>query len=52
MIITGFLNSQDMIRTRKQSRHDFSGKHVMDVVWILCDVYAALKIKILPVPVN
>ena len=24
------LNSQDMIRIRKQSRHDFSGKHLCD----------------------
>ena len=32
-----------MIRNLKQSRHDFSGKHLcggycMDIVWILCDV--------------
>ena len=39
MNTTGSLNSPDMIRIRKQSRHDFSCKHVMDIVWILCDVY-------------
>ena len=39
MINTGSLNSQDMIRTLKQLTH-YSGKHyVMDVVWILYDVY-------------
>ena len=27
-ITTGSLNSQDMIRVHKQSRHDFSGKHL------------------------
>ena len=30
MITTGSLNSQDMIRILKQSRHDFSGKHLCD----------------------
>ena len=30
MITTGSLNSQDMIRIPKQSRHDFSGKHLCD----------------------
>ena len=30
MITTGFLNTQDMIRILKQSRHDFSGKHLCD----------------------
>ena len=39
MITTGSLNSQDMIRILKQSGHDFSDKHVMDIVWTLCDVY-------------
>ena len=37
MITAGSLNSQDMIRILKQSRHDFSGKHLcggycMDIV--------------------
>ena len=46
MITTGFLNSQDMIRIYKDSRHDFSGKHLcdgycMDIVWYLC-----VKVKI------
>ena len=41
MITTGSLNSQDMIRILKQSRHDFSSKHLCDgycmdiMVWIL-----------------
>ena len=39
IITTGPLNSQDIIRILKQSRHGFSGKHVMDIVWILCDAY-------------
>ena len=30
MITTGSLNSQDMIRIFKQSRHDFSVKHLCD----------------------
>ena len=30
MITTGSLNSQYMIRILKQSRHDFSGKHLCD----------------------
>ena len=30
MITTGSLNSQDMIMILKQSRHDFSGKHLGD----------------------
>ena len=30
MITTGSLNSQEMIRIFKQSRHDFSGKHLCD----------------------
>ena len=30
MITAGYLNSQDMIRIVKQSRHDFSGKHLYD----------------------
>ena len=41
MITAGSLNSQDMIRILKQSRHDFSGKHLyggycMD---IMCCLY-------------
>ena len=37
----GSLNSQDMIRILKQSRHDFSGKNLcdgycMDIMWCLC----------------
>ena len=41
MITTGCLNSPDMIRILKQSRHDFSGKHLcdgycMDIMWCLC----------------
>ena len=38
MITTGSLNSQDMIRILKQSRHDFSGKHLCDgyCVDIMC----------------
>ena len=30
MIATGPFNSQDMIRILKQSRHDFSDKHLCD----------------------
>ena len=30
MIIPESLNSQGMIRILKQSRHDFSGKHLCD----------------------
>ena len=30
MITAGSVNSQDMIRILKQSRHDFSGKHLCD----------------------
>ena len=29
-VTIGSLNSQDMIRILKQSRHDFSGKHLGD----------------------
>ena len=41
MNTAGSLNSQDMIRILKQSRHDFSGKHLcdgycMDIMWCLC----------------
>ena len=41
MITTGFLNNQDMIRILKQSRHDFSSKHLcdgycMDIVMFMC----------------
>ena len=44
MITTG--SSQDMIRIYKDSRHDFSGKHLcdgyfMDIMWCLC-----VKVKI------
>ena len=30
MITTGFLNSQDMMKILKQSRHDFSARHLCD----------------------
>ena len=30
MVTTGSLNSQDIIRILKQSRHNFSGKHLCD----------------------
>ena len=33
-----------MIRILKQSRHDFCGKYVMDIVWILSDVYMEVEI--------
>ena len=41
MITAGSLNSQDMIRILKQSRRDFSGKHLydgycMDIMCCLC----------------
>ena len=41
MITAGSLNSQDMIRILKQSRHDFSGKYLydgycIDIMWYLC----------------
>ena len=38
MITTGYVNSQDTIRILKQSRHDFSGKHLCDgyCVDIMC----------------
>ena len=41
MISAGSLNSQDMIRILKQSRHHFSGKHLydrycMDIMCCLC----------------
>ena len=41
LLLIGSLKSQDMIRILKQWRHEFSGKHfyVMDIVWILYDVY-------------
>ena len=47
MITTGSLNSQDMIRIFKQSRHDFSGKHLCDgycmvIMWCL---YGEVKIQ-------
>ena len=39
-VTTGSLNSQDMVRILKQSRHDFSGKHLCDgYCMLLCDVY-------------
>ena len=33
MVPAGSLNSQDMIRILKQSRHDFSGKHLWTFIW-------------------
>ena len=41
MITTGSLNSQDMMKILKQSRHDFSARHLcdghsMDIMWCLC----------------
>ena len=47
MITAGSLNSQDIIRILKQSRQDFSGKHLcdgycMDIVCCLC---AEVKIR-------
>ena len=41
MITTGSLNNQNMIRVLKQSRHEFSGKHIcdgyyMDIMRCLC----------------
>ena len=40
MIITGYLNSQDMIRILKQSDTiSLVNIYVVDIVWILCDVY-------------
>ena len=41
MITTGSLNSLDMIRIHKQSRHDFSVRHLcdgccMEIMWYLC----------------
>ena len=41
MITAGSLNIQDMIRILKQSKHDFSGKHLChgyckDIMWCLC----------------
>ena len=40
IITTGFLNSQNVIRIRKQWRHDLSGKHLcdrycMNIMWCL-----------------
>ena len=40
MITTGFRNSQNVIRIRKQWRHDLSGKHLcdrhcMNIMWCL-----------------
>ena len=42
MITTGSLNSQDMIKILKQSRHDFSAKplcggYCMDIMRCLCE---------------
>ena len=41
MVPTGSLNSWDMNRIHRQSRNDFSGKHLcdgycMDIIWSLC----------------
>ena len=46
MITTGSLNSQDMIRILKQSRHDFLGKHLCDwyCVGIMWYLYVEVKI--------
>ena len=41
MINDGSLNSQNMIRIFKQSRHDFLGKHLCDGYWCL---YVEMKI--------
>ena len=38
MITTGSLNSQDMIRIFKQSRHDFSSKYLYDGYCVGVDV--------------
>ena len=51
-VTIGSLNSQDMIRILKQSRHDFSGKHLcdgycIDIKWCLCvevKVYVFVKL--------
>ena len=41
MITTGSLNSEDMIRILKQSRRDFSGKHLF-MSWILYGYYVMI----------
>ena len=47
MITTGSLNSEDMIRILKQSRHDFSGKHLCDgyCMCIMCCLCVEVKIQ-------
>ena len=35
MIATGYVNSQDKSRILKQSRHDFSGKHLCDGYYVI-----------------
>ena len=53
MITTGSLNNQDMTRILKQSRHDFSGKHLcdgysMDIMRCLCvevKIHGFVKLK-------
>ena len=47
MITTGSLNSEDMIRILKQSRHDFSGKHLCDgyCMGIMCCLCVEVKIQ-------
>ena len=46
IITAGSLNSQDMIRILKQSRHDFSGKHLYDgyCMEIMCCLCLEVKI--------
>ena len=39
VITTGSLNSQDMIRILSEDMISQLNIYVMDVVWILCDVY-------------
>ena len=53
MITTGSLNSQNMTRVLKQSRHDLSGKHLcdgysMDIMRCLCvevKIHGFVKLK-------
>ena len=46
MITARTLNSKDMIRILKQSRHDFSGKYLYDgfCMGIMCCLYGKVKI--------
>ena len=39
-LLIGSLNSQDMTRILIQWRYDKVNIYVVDIVWILCDVYA------------